>query len=74
MEDNEVEALLRSMERRIDGAETDHHRPLYGEIDWDDRLVCITGAKGTGKTTMMLQYLKEQELELAGAVQDILYR
>ena len=64
MEDKDVESLLRSMERRIDGAETDYHRPLYGEIDWDDRLVCITGAKGTGKTTMMLQYLKGHPAEL----------
>jgi predicted AAA+ superfamily ATPase len=64
MEDKDVESLLRSMERRIDGAETDYHRPLYGEIDWDDRLVCITGAKGTGKTTMMLQYLKEHPAEI----------
>ncbi len=68
MEDNEVEALLRSMERRIGGAETTHHRPLYGEIDWDDRLVCITGAKGTGKTTMMLQYLKEHPEEVNHAL------
>ena len=64
MEDKDVELLLRSMERRIDGAETDYHRPLYGEIDWDDRLVCITGSKGTGKTTMMLQYLKEHPAEI----------
>lgn len=64
MEDRDVESLLRSMERRIEGAETAYHRPLYGEIDWDDRLVCITGAKGTGKTTMMLQYLKEHPAEI----------
>ena len=64
MEDKDVESLLRSMERRIEGAETAYHRPLYGEIDWDDRLVCITGAKGTGKTTMMLQYLKEHPAEI----------
>lgn len=68
MEDKDVESLLRSMERRIDGAETDYHRPLYGEIDWDDRLVCITGAKGTGKTTMMLQYLKEHPAEIDRAL------
>lgn len=64
MEDSEVEPLIRSMERRIDAVETDYHRPLYQCVDWDDRLVCIKGAKGTGKTTMILQYLKEHPLEL----------
>ena len=64
MEDSEVEPLIRSMERRIDAVETDYHRPLYQGVDWDDRLVCRKGAKGTGKTTMILQYLKEHPLEL----------
>ena len=64
MEDSEVEPLIRSMERRIDAVETEYHRPLYHRMDWDDRLVCIKGAKGTGKTTMLLQYLKEHPAEL----------
>ena len=64
MEDSEVEPLIRSMERRIDAVETEYHRPLYQCMDWDDRLVCIKGAKGTGKTTMLLQYLKEHPAEL----------
>ena len=64
MEDSEIEPLIRSMERRIDAVETDYHRPLYQCVDWDDRLVCIKGAKGTGKTTMILQYLKEHPAEL----------
>ena len=68
MEDKDMDSLLRSMERRIDGAETGYHRPLYDQIDWDDRLVCIMGAKGTGKTTMMLQYLKEHPAELDRAL------
>ncbi|WP_256009532.1 ATP-binding protein [Desertivirga xinjiangensis] len=29
-------------------------------IDWNDRLIGIVGARGTGKTTLMLQRLKEQ--------------
>lgn len=35
-------------------------RYLYHEIRWDNRLIAITGARGTGKTTLMLQYIKEQ--------------
>ena len=68
MEYNEVQPLLDSMERRLDAVETTYHRPLFSAIDWDDRLVCIKGAKGTGKTTMMLQYLKEHPVESDGAI------
>ena len=59
MEDSEMAPLAAALDRRLEETDTMHHRPLYAEIDWDDRLVCIKGAKGTGKTTMMLQYLKE---------------
>jgi uncharacterized protein len=31
-------------------------RYLYGEIDWAAKHICITGCRGTGKTTLLLQY------------------
>lgn len=65
MEDNEMVPLAAALDRRLEETDTMHHRPLYAEIDWDDRLVCIKGAKGTGKTTMMLQFLKEHPTECA---------
>lgn len=37
----------------------DFVRYLYHEIRWNNRLIAITGARGTGKTTLMLQYIKE---------------
>lgn len=37
----------------------DFIRYLYHEIRWNNRLIAITGARGTGKTTLMLQYIKE---------------
>ena len=58
MEDNEIAQLTAALDRRLEETDTTYHRPLYSELDWDDRLVCIKGAKGTGKTTMMLQFLK----------------
>ncbi|TKC60142.1 AAA family ATPase [Pedobacter hiemivivus] len=33
-------------------------RPLAKSIDWQDRLIAILGARGTGKTTLLLQRLK----------------
>ncbi|MFB6257571.1 MAG: ATP-binding protein [Flavobacteriales bacterium] len=37
-------------------------RSLYERVHWDSRLIGITGARGTGKTTLLLQRLKELEL------------
>ena len=34
-------------------------RFLAGNIDWNDRLIGIFGARGTGKTTLILQQLKK---------------
>lgn len=34
-------------------------RPLAKKIDWNDRLISILGARGTGKTTLILQHIKE---------------
>jgi len=68
MEDREIGPILAAMDRRIADTEETLHRSLYSQIDWDDRLICIKGAKGTGKTTMMLQYLKEHPKELEGSV------
>lgn len=35
-------------------------RYLYHEIDWNSRCLCITGARGTGKTTILLQHFIEK--------------
>lgn len=42
----------------IERTSTDFIRFLYHEIHWESRLVAITGARGTGKTTLILQYIK----------------
>ena len=43
----------------INNVNLKYKRYLYDNINWDARLICIRGAKGTGKTTMILQYIKE---------------
>jgi hypothetical protein len=40
----------------------DFFRSLYKNIDWNSRLIGIKGARGTGKTTMLLQYLIQLDL------------
>jgi uncharacterized protein len=37
-------------------------RYLAKEINWDNRLIGIKGARGTGKTTLLLQWLKQRDL------------
>lgn len=44
----------------IESTKVDYKRYLYEEIDWEERLIGIKGARGTGKTTLTLQYLKEK--------------
>jgi predicted AAA+ superfamily ATPase len=43
----------------IERTSTAFVRYLYQEIRWENRLIMITGARGSGKTTMLLQYIKE---------------
>ena len=39
---------------------SDFHRYLYNDVNWSARMVAITGARGVGKSTMVLQYVKTQ--------------
>lgn len=54
-----MEQLFSEQLRLIDrlGA---NKRYLYEHIDWNERCIGILGARGTGKTTMLLQRIKEQ--------------
>lgn len=59
MQDAEIAILLETSQRLIADASADFHRYLYKNIDWNEDLCCIKGPKGTGKTTLMLQHVKE---------------
>ena len=48
-------ALLKTLD-------TDHTRYFYDELLNDEKLLTIVGARGVGKTTTLLQYLKEHKL------------
>jgi uncharacterized protein len=54
-----MESLIRKSLKKVQGTDTSFKRYLYGMIDWSDRLIFIKGARGTGKTTMLLQHIKE---------------
>lgn len=52
------EMLFQNYIRLLDATNTRYFRYLYKEIDWNNRLIGITGSRGTGKTTMILQHIK----------------
>lgn len=54
-----METIRRNFERRLRATPTEFRRYLYDEIDWRDNLIGIKGPKGTGKSTMLLQHIKE---------------
>lgn len=39
------------------------YRYKYNQIDWDSRLVGITGPRGVGKSTMVLQHIKKHQTD-----------
>ncbi len=39
---------------------SDFKRFLFDKINWEERIIGIVGPRGVGKTTLMLQYLKEK--------------
>jgi len=42
----------------IEQTETTYLRYLHQKVDWNNRLTAILGARGTGKTTLLLQHIK----------------
>ena len=54
--------LLEQSEYLLNNTFLHFKRYLFDEIKWKNRLIGIKGARGTGKTTMVLQWLKEQDL------------
>lgn len=61
-----MENLIKTSQRLVNAVQTDTFRYLYNKINWDDRLIMIKGARGVGKTTMLLQRIKEK-FGLAGS-------
>ena len=59
MENTSIEGLYATSLAAVRRVKTDIHRYLYHQINWDNWLIAIKGARGVGKTTLMLQHIKE---------------
>lgn len=54
-----MEGLFAHFNKLLRETKLDFRRYLYTKIDWNSRLVGLLGARGVGKTTLVLQYIKE---------------
>lgn len=56
---NKMEDLIIQYQRKLSNTTLIIQRYLLNTIDWENRLIAIKGARGTGKTTILLQYAKK---------------
>ena len=56
-----MDILKRRYKKLLSETRTDIHRFIYQEIDWSQPLIGIKGQRGVGKTTLMLQRIKESD-------------
>lgn len=54
-----IDYLYLISNRKINKISLDYKRPLYYKINWDNRLIGIRGPKGVGKSTLILQHIRE---------------
>lgn len=62
-----MERLFETFSRKIAATNTDFVRGMDSEIEWDARLIGLRGARGVGKTTLLLQHIKNN-LPMDGSV------
>jgi predicted AAA+ superfamily ATPase len=54
-----MESLYKTHQYLLEHIHVSLRRKLIDDIDWGNRLICIKGPRGVGKTCFLLQYAKE---------------
>lgn len=54
-----MRTLYQKFETLLQSTTTDFKRYLYDSVSWESRMIGIIGPRGVGKTTMILQHIKE---------------
>jgi len=67
---NKMDKLFELFQQKLNLIQVDFVRSLMHEINWESRLIGIKGARGIGKTTLLLQYIK---LKLSTEMSHTLY-
>ncbi len=52
-------SLIEFMEGQLEQTTSTFHRYMYDQISWDSKMFGLVGPRGIGKSTMILQYVKE---------------
>lgn len=65
-----MDLLFEKYQQKLQYTPTHFVRSAMQEINWEARLIGIKGARGIGKTTLLLQYIK---LHLSGSLEQTLY-
>ena len=55
----DIQELYANSHRLVSQVNTEHKRYLYSQLPWNARMLCIRGARGVGKTTLLLQRMAE---------------
>jgi len=61
MSETDFHEIYRLSGQKIARTRLTFKRYLYPQVDWSDPLICLKGARGVGKTTLLLQKIKESE-------------
>ena len=54
-----MQRLFEYSNKLINEADTSFLRYMYNEINWQSRMIGLIGPRGVGKTTLVLQYIKQ---------------
>lgn len=57
--EEQIRYLVKAFHRKLMATPMSFFRYLYTQIDWNDTLIGIKGPKGSGKSTMLLQHIRE---------------
>lgn len=57
------DSLYQFMNEVVGGVNVRFRRYLYNEIPWQERMIGLVGPRGVGKSTMLLQYIKDHGVE-----------
>ena len=55
-----METLTAFYKKLLRETDTGFNRYLYSDINWRNRIIGIKGPRGVGKTTLMLQHIKQE--------------
>lgn len=59
-----MDKLIQQFQTRLKSLNFTFKRYLCKQINWNNRLIAIIGARGVGKTTLLLQHIKENHKDL----------